>query len=287
MSLLLNENVLGATARWTAAVRARETAREDALLRDPWAALLAGESGMAWVSARPPDSTLPIVLRTRYFDDYLQQVTDAGMQQVVLLAAGLDTRAYRLPWPAGTTIYEVDQLAVVAHKEQALAGARPNCERRAIAADLTEPWQQKLCAAGFAAAEPACFLLEGFLFYLRQDAMEQILDEVATFAASGSRIGFDVVNTATFTNPYTKPWLDMQAAAGAPWLAALDDPAEFLDVRGWDASLTQAGQPDANHGRWKLPVIPVTLSDAPHNWFVTGVKRAPAKWLRQVFTHEM
>ncbi len=277
MNPAVSDNVLGATARWTAAVRAKETAREDALLRDPWAESLAGEAGMAWVSSRPPDSTLPILLRTRYFDDYLQRVTAEGMRQVVLLAAGLDTRAFRLAWPAGTVVYEIDQPAVVAYKEQALTGVQANCERRAIAADLTEPWQEKLRAAGFAPEEPACFLLEGFLFYLPQEAMERILDQVAAFVAGGSRIGFDVVNAATFTNPYTKPWLDMQAAAGAPWLAALDDPVGFLDIRGWDASLTQAGQADANHGRWKLPVIPVTLPGAPHNWFVTGVKRAVAE----------
>lgn len=273
MSPNVSENVLATTAQWTAAARAVETMREDALLRDPWAERLAGSAGMAWIAARPAGSTLPILLRTRFFDDYLQRVTAEGIHQVVLLAAGLDTRAFRLPWPVDAVIYELDQAGVVAYKEQALAGVRPNCERRVIPADLTEPWQDKLCAAGFAADQPACFLLEGFLFYLPQKAMEQVLDEVAVFAAPGSRTGCDVVNQATFTNPYTKPWLDMQAAAGAPWLSALDDPVGFLDARGWDVQMTQAGQPDANHGRWNLPVLPVNLPGAPHNWFVTGVKR--------------
>jgi methyltransferase (TIGR00027 family) len=197
-----------------------------------------------------------------------------GVRQFVLLAAGLDTRAYRLTWPAGVMLFEIDQPGVVACKEQVLAaaGAHPLCRRRAIGADLTEPWQERLLASGFVLPAPACFLLEGFLFYLPSPAAEHILDDVLRLASPGSWIGFDVVNSATFTNPYTKPWVDMQAAAGAPWLGALEDPKGFLAARGWEASLSQAGQPEANFGRWTLPVIPVDLPGAPHNWYVTGTK---------------
>lgn len=268
-----SENMLGTTSRWTAAARARETKRPDALVSDPLAERLAGESGMAWIASRPPESTLPILLRTRYFDDFLQRVAAGGIRQIVLLACGLDTRAYRLQWPGDTVLYEVDQAAVVEYKEGTLRDVQPACERRALAADLTQPWEAQLCEAGLDPDVPACFLLEGFLFYLAQPAMERILDQVAAFAAPGSAIGFDVVNSATFSNVYTKPWLDMQAAAGAPWLSSLDDPVDFMDTRGWDVSLTQAGQPGANYGRWSLPVLPVALPGAPHNWFVTGVKR--------------
>jgi methyltransferase (TIGR00027 family) len=276
MGSVVSENVLGQTAGWTAAARARESLREDALLHDPWAASLAGEVGMAWISARSPDSTLPIILRTRYFDDYLERVAADGVRQFVLLAAGLDTRAYRLNWPDGTTLYEVDQPGVMAYKEKGLcaASAQAKCERRAVAADLTGPWQERLVAARFLPESPACYLLEGFLFYLPGEVLERILDAVATWAAPGSRIAFDVVNSAMFTSPYTKPWVDMQAASGAPWLGALEDPVGFLSARGWDASLSQAGQPDANYGRWSLPVVPVTMPAFPHNWFVTGTKRA-------------
>jgi hypothetical protein len=82
----------------------------------------------------------------------------------------------------------------------------------------------------------------------------------------------DVVNSATLTSPYTKPWIDMQAKQGAPWLGAMDDPVAFLAERGWTATLSQPGQPDANHGRWKLPVIPTTMPGMPHNWYVTAQK---------------
>ena len=87
----------------------------------------------------------------------------------------------------------------------------------------------------------------------------------------GSRFGFDIVNAAVLTSPYTRPWVEMQAAAGAPWLGTMDDPVGFLAGLGWRAALTQAGQPDANHGRWTLPVVPATVPDLPHCWFVTAV----------------
>lgn len=267
-------HLLAATAGWTAAARARETERGDALVRDPWAAALAGEAGAAWIASRPPDSTLPMILRTRYFDDYLQAVAAEGVTQVVLLAAGLDTRAYRLAWPAGTHVYELDQASVIRYKEQVLAtaGAAPTCERRAITADLTEPWQEKLVAAGFDPDRPAAWLLEGFLFYLPSAEVVTILDSVATWAARGSRLGFDIINAAMLTNPYTRPWVEMQARAGAPWIGTLDDPVEFLTSRGWQVRLTQAGQPDAHYGRWTLPVLPVSAPGFPHNWFVTATK---------------
>ena len=275
MNPTVSENVLGATAGWTAAARAVETAREDALVSDPWAAALAGEAGAAWIDGRPAGSTVPIILRTRYFDDYLQQVATEGIQQFVLLAAGLDTRAFRLPLAEGVVIYEVDQPAVIERKEQLLAevGAQPRCVRRTVEADLTRPWQEALVAAEFDPALPSCFLLEGFLFYLPSDAGQQILDVVLRWAAPASRVGFDVVNSVTLTSPITKVWIEMQAAMGAPWLGSLDDPRGFLAQRGWDAHLTQAGQPDANHGRWTLPVLPVDMQGVPHNWYVTGRKR--------------
>jgi hypothetical protein len=98
----------------------------------------------------------------------------------------------------------------------------------------------------------------------------QILDAVARWAAPGSWLGFDIINSVMLTSPITRPWIEMQAQAGAPWVGVLDDPVAFLAARGWEALLSQAGEPDAHHGRWSLPVIPVTRPDMPHNWFVTA-----------------
>jgi methyltransferase (TIGR00027 family) len=262
-----------ATARWTAAVRAAETSRDDRLFEDPWAAALAGPDGAAWFAGRPPGSTLPIAIRTRFFDDWLRLVAiDGGIRQVVLLAAGLDTRAYRLPWAAGTNVFELDLPAVLAGKEGALeaAGATPACDRRAVGADLAGDWAAALLPAGMDRVSPTAWLVEGVLFYLSREAIDRVLDDVTSLSAPGSRLGFDIVNGHVLTSPWTKPWVDMQAAAGAPWIGTMDDPAADLAARGWVAAVTQPGSPEANHGRWTLPVVPAAVTEMPHSWYVTA-----------------
>jgi len=147
-----SDQLLGLTSHWTAAVRARESAREDRLFEDPWAEALAGKDGAGWLAQRPEDSTTPMVIRTRFFDDFLQDIACRhAIRQVVLMAAGLDTRAFRLEWPAGTCLFELDQPEVLQYKEEVLrlAGAQPACRRQLIGADLTSPWQEKLTHSGF------------------------------------------------------------------------------------------------------------------------------------------
>jgi len=264
---------LEATACWTAAVRAAETSRDDRLFEDPWAATLAGPEGAAWLAARPPGSTLPIAIRTRFFDDWLHDVAiEAGIRQVVLLAAGLDTRAYRLPWAAATTVFELDRPAVLAGKRDTLAaaGAVPACDLRQVAADLSGDWGGALVGAGLDPAGRTAWLLEGLLFYLPREVIDRILDGVTRLADPGSRLGFDIVNGHVLTSPWTRSWVEMQAAAGAPWIGSMDDPAAELAARGWIASVTQPGSPGANHGRWTLPVVPPEMTEMPHSWYVTA-----------------
>ena len=267
---------LQATARWTAAVRAGERERPDRLVDDPWAADLAGPEGMAWLAGRPEGSVLPIVIRTRYFDDWLREVAIEGpLRQVVLLGAGLDTRAWRLPWPEGAVVYELDRADVLDVKARTLSstGADPACDRRPVAADLASDWRAALCDAGFDAAERSAWLVEGVLFYLPVSVTHSVLEIVSSLAAPGSRLGFDVVNAAVLVSPYTKAWIDMQAAAGAPWIGSLDDPGAVLADLGWSASLVQPGEPEANHGRWTLPVPPASMPELPHSWYVTATRR--------------
>jgi methyltransferase (TIGR00027 family) len=268
---------LQATAHWTAAARAEESKRSDSLFVDPWAAALAGPEGMSWLARRTPDGALPMVLRTRYFDDWLGSITARdGIRQIVLMAAGLDTRAYRLRWPDGTRLFELDREAVLRDKAGVLgaAGAVPTCVRQAVEADLTRTWADALLAAGFDRVQPSGWLLEGLLFYLVNEDIVRLLDEVTRLAGPGSRLGFDVINGAVLTSPWTRPWVEMQAEAGAPWIGTLEDPERFLADRGWSATMTQAGQPDADHGRWTLPVIPTTMPGMPHNWYVTAQRDA-------------
>ena len=266
---------LNATARWTAAVRARENVRADPLIVDPWAAALAGEEGLAWIAQRTEASVAPILLRTRYFDGFLQNlVHEKRIRQLILLAAGMDTRAFRLNWPEETLIFELDQSPVLQYKEDILrsTSAMPTCIRKTIEVNLSNAWEKSLLLAGFNPQKPSGWLLEGFLFYLPNDVITQILDSVNRQAAIGSWMGFDIVNSITITHPLTKPWVDMQAAEGAPWLGTMEDPVEFLAARGWVASLTQAGQADAHYGRWPFPVLPTKMPEVPHNWFVTAEK---------------
>ena len=269
---------LAATARWTAAARSEESTWADGLFNDPWAAELAGEEGQRWLSQMTGRTfgTAPMIIRTRYFDDFLQDaVVERGLRQVVLLAAGLDTRAYRLEWLAGSHLFELDQPEVLQYKAEVLAGAaaEPICQRTAVAVDLAEPWGDALLSAGFDKQLPAVWLLEGFLYYIFPEQITPILDRVATLSAPASRLGFDIINEHTLLSPITHTWVEMQARQGAPWIGWLDDPQGFLVERGWEVSLTQPGNPDANYGRWKLPLIPLDAPDLPHNWYVTATKK--------------
>lgn len=267
--------ILGSTAYWTASVRAKESTREDRLFDDPWAAALAGTKGLAWIERRSADSVISMSLRTRFFDDFLQRIaTDNGIRQIVLMAAGLDTRAFRLRWPGKMRLFELDQTPVLEHKERILrsAGAQPTCERQTIAADLTGPWEAALVKAGFEPEQPSGWLLEGFLFYISTQDLTHLLDRTSSLAAPGSWIGFDAINAITLTSPVTRGWVQMQADSGAPWIGTLDDPEGFLAIRGWQATAIPLGAPEANYGRWPYPVIPATIPGMPHLWFVIGKK---------------
>lgn len=267
---------LAATAHWTASVRARESARADGLFFDPFAAALGGEQGAAWLAERADDKVIAIVLRTRFFDDFLAHIVrETDIRQVVILAAGLDTRAFRLHWPEGTRVFEVDQPEAMKYKEAVLEalGAKPTCVRQTISQDLTGPWQIALVDAGFAPGEPSVWLLEGFLFYLPNEQNRPILEAVSQLTCRGSWLGFDIINGEMLTHPLTKAWVAMQAAAGAPWVGTLDKPREYLADLGWEVTLSQAGQPGAHYGRWNLPVLPTEMPGVPHHWLVTGEKR--------------
>ncbi len=269
---------VAATARWTAAARALERDRPDALLDDPWAAELAGEEGSAWLGAQAPGATLPMIVRARFFDDWLCRAVrdDGGPRQAVLLGAGLETRAWRLDWPAGTTLFELDRAAVLDGKAAVLqaAGAVPACRRVAVSADLGGDWGARLVDAGFDPSAPAAWLAEGLLFYLPDAVLRGVLATATRLSVPGSRLGFDIPNRAVLSSPWTRPWLEMQAAAGAPWLGTMDDPRTELALLGWHAEVTQPGEGDTGHGRWRLPVPPVDARDMPHSWYVTAIRVA-------------
>ena len=266
---------LGLTARWTAGVRAQESRRPDRLFDDRWAAVLAGLDGKEWGEHQSADNGISIVVRTRFFDDWLERVTGQyRLEQVVLMAAGLDARAFRLDWPAQTRLFELDQPQVLTYKEQVLAaaGAQPACERKTIMVDLTHSWREALAQAGFDSGRPSAWLLEGFLEYLPNAQITRILDEITSQAAPTSRLGFDIVNSTMLTSPWTQAMVESLSKFGTPWIGTLDDPAAELAARGWQATLTQPGEAGANYGRWTYPVIPQNLPNMPRYWWVTAQK---------------
>jgi methyltransferase (TIGR00027 family) len=131
--------------------------------------------------------------RTKYFDDYFRRAVDAGVRQVVILAAGLDSRAYRLPWPGDTTIFELDRPQVLDFKREVLAeqGAKPNAERREVAVDLREDWPQALQDSGFDAGKPSAWIAEGLLIYLPAAAEQQLFTGIDALAAPASHVAVE------------------------------------------------------------------------------------------------
>lgn len=271
-------SLIAETAHWTAAARSQEDLRPDALFHDPWAAALAGKSGAAWLERLSGNAfgTIPMIIRTRYFDDFLKEkVWKLEVSQVVVLAAGLDTRAYRQEWPAKTRFFELDKPEVLAYKQEILdaAGIQPSCTRISIPGDLASNWPDALISQGFDSNLPAIWLMEGILFYLPNELTVHLLEEVSRLSAAGSWLGMDIINHITLNSPLTRTWVEMQAQQGAPWIGWMDDPRGLLGEIGWQAAISQPGAPDASYGRWPLPVIPLEAPNLPHSWYVTAVKR--------------
>jgi methyltransferase (TIGR00027 family) len=200
---------VGSTAVMVAAARAVESDSPDALISDPYAKLLVAHAGTGvWETLlnealidklESVDPEIAAVyhhmrnyqaVRTHFFDAYFAEAVDAGIRQVVILASGLDSRAYRLDWPAGTTVYEIDQPKVLAYKEATLAAhdVTPAAQRRAVAIDLRQDWPAALTAAGFDPAAATAWLAEGLLMYLPADGQDRLFEQITALSAPGSRI---------------------------------------------------------------------------------------------------
>ncbi len=200
---------VGATALGVAAARAVETARDDALIRDEFAYLLVSAAGPEWAQMASSDpawigddeefrqlhdmSRDYQAVRTHYFDEYFHAAMRAGIRQVVILAAGLDSRAYRLNWPVGTTVFEIDQPKVLEYKTSTLNahGADARARRIPVAVDLRDDWPAALIGAGFDPAQPTAWLAEGLLPYLPPDAQDRLFELVTTHSAAGSQIAVE------------------------------------------------------------------------------------------------
>lgn len=197
---------VGQTALFVAASRALEAQKPDPLAVDRHAEAFCRAAGSEWTTAvdgTDPEHPLHTEFgehfvnfqgaRTKYFDEYFTRAIDAGVQQVVLVAAGLDSRAYRLPWVDGTVVYELDQPRVLQFKRDTMArlGETPTAERREVAIDLREDWPRALQEAGFDPSRPSAWIAEGLLIYLPATAQEQLFAGIDALAAPGSFVGIE------------------------------------------------------------------------------------------------
>jgi methyltransferase (TIGR00027 family) len=264
---------VGATATMVAAARAVATRADRPLIEDPYAEPLvravgvdlltrlatgavnpddlndvhdgaAAAGGSAGAMSRMADN---MAVRTKFFDEFFLAATNAGIKQVVILASGLDSRAYRLAWPAHTVVYEVDQPQVIEFKTRTLTelGAAPSADRRVVAVDLRDDWPAALHAAGFDPSQPTAWSAEGLLGYLPPEAQDRLLDTITELSAPGSRFA-----TESAPNPepgdeeklkermqtISERWrahgfdLDM---AGLVYFGERNEAAPYLTERGW------------------------------------------------------
>jgi methyltransferase (TIGR00027 family) len=280
---------VGVTATMVAAARAVATRSPNPLINDQFAEPLVRAVGVDFFTKMASGELQPrdldddtakgmrrfadaMAIRTEYFDNFFLDATAAGIRQAVILASGLDSRAYRLAWPAGTVVFEVDQPQVIDFKTVTLAtlGAQPTADRRTVAIDLRNDWPAAITEAGLDPARPTAWIAEGLLGYLTAEAQNRLLDQITALSTPGSRFAteglLDVNNVSEHElrrrmQRQSERWrshgfeLDMAA------LVYFDDRTDadtYLADRGWKTVSTSTSDLLAKHG---LP--PIDADDAP------------------------
>ncbi|MBO0865199.1 MAG: class I SAM-dependent methyltransferase [Mycobacterium sp.] len=289
---------VGATATMVAAGRARATKGQ--LIDDPFAEPLVRAVGVdfftRWAAGELDAAEVDIpghpwgmqpmtdllAVRTEFIDAFLADGAATGIRQAVILASGLDARGYRLTWPAGMTLFEIDQPQVIEFKTATLTalGAGPTVDLRPVPIDLRHDWPSALRGAGFDAEQPTAWVAEGLLAFLPPGAQDRLLDDITELSADGSRLVAEI-----FLNS-PKDLQVMHAAADKWYESGLDvridnlwypegrhDVAAYLDQHGWRAVRTPASQLLTDRG---LPVPPRDSdeSSATENYYCTAVRSA-------------
>ncbi|MGO9151743.1 class I SAM-dependent methyltransferase [Mycobacterium sp.] len=298
---------VGATALGVAAARAAETESEDPLISDPFARVFldaAGEGLWNWFAA--PNLPAEIVeaqpdlmprmqgmvdymaARTSFFDQFFLDATRAGVHQVVILAAGLDSRAWRLPWPDGTTVYELDQPRVLEFKSSTLRehGALPTCNLVPVPVDLRHDWPAALRQAGFDPSAPSAWSAEGLLPFLPAAAQELLFERVQALGAAGSRIaveapGSDFLDEASQAKQREnmqqvrdlmaklEPERDIPDVTDLWYFEEREDVGDWLRRNGWGVTVTPAEVLMASYGR-----TPPDVEDAAPKTLFVAAERA-------------
>lgn len=297
---------VGATATMVAAARAVATNADDPLIDDPFAEPLVRAVGVGfftrWATGEldpveVDDADAPwglqrmtdlLAARTRYFDTFFLDATMAGIRQAVILASGLDARAYRLPWPPAMIVFEVDQPQVIDFKTATLAdlGAEPTADRRAVPIDLRQDWPAALRQAGFDPNRPSAWIAEGLLAFLPPDAQDRLLDNITELSADGSRLA-----TETFVNSTDTDTAQTQAVmqnamqrwqehgfelelADLGYAGERNDVETYLNGRGWHSSRTTMSQLLTANG---LPATSPSGDPASfgENYYCTSILHQP------------
>lgn len=294
---------VGATATMVAAARALATNAAQPLIDDPFADPLVRAVGVDFFTRlvtgelRPEDlddsatagmqrMTDNMAVRTKFFDEFFVDATRAGVRQAVILASGLDARAYRLAWPAGVVVYEIDQPAVIDFKTRVLAelGAEPTAERRTVAVDLRFDWPAELIAAGFDPDRPSAWSAEGLLGYLPPDAQDRLLDTITELSAPGSWIAVESVphvdpdrhekaveRMRTASERWREHGFDLDFAE-LVYLGDRNEAAAYLDDRGWQ--LTRQSVRDLLVANGLPPLDDEEAADFGELQYVSGTLRA-------------
>ncbi|KUH94827.1 SAM-dependent methyltransferase [Mycolicibacterium acapulense] len=280
---------VGATATMVAAARAIASTGADALICDPYAEplvravgvdfftrLASGELTLGDLDGDTSDGatvgmarmTDNMAVRTKFFDEFFSEAAEDGVRQAVILASGLDARAYRLAWPAGTTVFEIDQPDVIAFKTRAMAdlGAEPTARRRAVAIDLRFDWPAALKDAGFDPALPTAWSAEGLLGYLPPEAQDKLLDTITELSAPGSRVAVESGPSSSDPAAREKVLARMQESAERwrehgfeldfselVYIGERNEAGAYLEERGWRLTRRAVGELLAENG---LPPLP-------------------------------
>ncbi len=222
------------TARWVAVYRAQETARPDAVFRDPFARRLAGAQGEQIAAAQTfaGDNAWAFTARTWLFDRCIVDEVRAGAGLVVNLAAGLDARPYRMDLPRTLRWIEIDLPEILAYKAEALAHATPVCALERVALDLSDVEQRRALFARLGAMAPrALVIAEGFLLYLDRDGVESLARDLASVPAF-SRWGIDICSPGLMKLLQERGGAAI-AASGAPYRFAPPEGPTFFERCGW------------------------------------------------------
>lgn len=291
---------VGWTAVVTAISRAAESRRPDPLFADPFAEALLGllprsdtepilraaakpvmpEAGASPRVVTAGDVTRVMPARTHYLDVKVLEANAAGCGQVVILAAGLDSRAYRLPWAAGTTVFMLDTAEVTAFRRSVAeaSGLQPAAKTVEVVADLTGDWPGLLVSAGFDPAVTTVWLAEGILGYLAMDQAERLVTEAARLSAPGGRLLTHYMDAkAEALVAAARESADATASRVArlrsgAGVAAIP-PGDWLPRSGWDPETTTLSSWARQQGR-RAPAAVNESSGGGLMWLITARRRA-------------